>query len=362
MKNEAEEENESSESPAPLADAEPSAPLEETELPAQPTPRHLTRRHWMLAVASLLGGLIGVSPDLMALIPQSTNKTDDTRPQGKPRYKYKQTPSVSYQLKRNVEEGFYFRERKTPLPVSAQSQKAKPRIFHYVDANGRMPFVEFIVDTQLNRADDASFLLKEQNKSLTSSPHVHFARASAIFEIVALKQIQQLQYDKACQLLLSGIIHDLAFKSIINKGPSLRLFDLLATVAVRHDQKSAFDQLQQLAAAASKLIDLQHVGPGGRHKRPRRDSASSSSQMSVNVEQFEKRHLAVNQAREKRRQALSDRIKKWNDPNSKWQIRVKTTQPLLWHVTLPLNTNQSPQMIKIMSFAVPTIRRQSFAL
>lgn len=353
MENEAEEKNESSESPASLAEAEP---------PAQSPTRHLTRRHWMLAAASLLGGLIGVAPDLRALIPLSTEKPDVNRPKGKPRYKYKQTPSVSYQLKRNVEEGFYFRERKTP-PLHAKSQNAKARIFHYVDANGRMPFVEFIDATQLNREKDASLLMKEQDiKLLTASSHVHFARASAIFEIVALKQIQQLQYDKACQLLLSGIIHDLAFKHIINKGPSLRLFDLLAIVAVRHDQKAAFEQLQTLAAAAATLIDQQHIGPGGRHKRPRRDSTSSSSEMSVNVEQLEKKRLAVNKAREKRHQALSDRIDRWKDPTSKWQTRVKSTKPLFWQVTLPLNTNQSPQMIKIMSFVDPYLKRQKFAL
>jgi hypothetical protein len=108
-------------------------------------------------------------------------------------------------------------------------------------------------------------------------PRVHLATASWSFEEAALDILRQvavgrkksgevyellhdlervigLTHDRrkksgeVCELLLCGIHHDLVFKQRINKDghPSFRLYDLLAGVSIRYEQKTYLEQLLKL--------------------------------------------------------------------------------------------------------------------
>jgi hypothetical protein len=81
-------------------------------------------------------------------------------------------------------------------------------------------------------------------------PRVHLSRASYCFERAALQQLEGGHAVEACELLMDGIRHDRYYQtklgkrpSKLGKRPSTRLYDLLAGLAVRHNQQEKLKEI-----------------------------------------------------------------------------------------------------------------------
>ncbi|MEE8297253.1 MAG: hypothetical protein V3R26_05420, partial [Hyphomicrobium sp.] len=67
--------------------------------------------------------------------------------------------------------------------------------------------------------------------------------ASVSTEEAALTSVASEAYDEACLLLLMGIWDDWTFKRKVGRSPSVRLYDLLAAISVRHDKDTYLQEM-----------------------------------------------------------------------------------------------------------------------
>lgn len=87
-----------------------------------------------------------------------------------------------------------------------------------------------------------------------STPRANITRASATFELTALEYVKSKDYHAACQALMIGIRYDRIILTKVNKGPDIRLYDLLAGLSVRHNFPTF---LEELTAQLSNMKTLQ---------------------------------------------------------------------------------------------------------
>jgi hypothetical protein len=85
-------------------------------------------------------------------------------------------------------------------------------------------------------------------------PRVNLTQSSPALEQAALLILQKQSleahdYDRACQMLLYAIKHDLYLKSKLRRLPSFRLYDLLAGLAVRFEREQYLVELEDLLDA-----------------------------------------------------------------------------------------------------------------
>lgn len=287
-----------------------------------------TRRRIVTMGVSLSAGLIAAlwSPLLHGLFSRLAS--------GFKKHKYyrtKKSPPLFAAV--GLKEGFYARKYVAALAERNGKTAIRKNVIHYVDSKGRIPFIRYIKVGNLRPADQAELTLGEVNlsehKPSVPSPHVSLFRGSAIFEMAALRQIENRNYLQACELLTKAIEHDLALKLKLKGGPSLRLFDLLAIVAVRGSQQEPFNWLLRVAEDSKKLIEEQSVGfPATREKHKDR-----KLKRGVPLTPDELQSI-----RQKRQKALDARLQKWHSEH--WQNKMKDyKQPVAWKVPTPVETN-----------------------
>jgi hypothetical protein len=242
------------------------------------TGRRWNRRHVLGVGVGLVSGLMAVAWPRIATIRGKWQGHS-------PRFRQKR-PAVSA-LSTGRTEGFYIARPKSNLSINTRFVP-RPSVIQYIDFQGRMLFA------RSSRVDRLDVARPEEVSFETALAHVNFQRASAIFEIAALERIRRKQYDESCQLLIAGIRHDLTFKASGRDPLSLRLFDLLAIVSLRTDQKQHFDALQRIASESSDFG----------------------------------------------REQLSDRLSKWTDAGGRWRRRMLDPKKrVTWGVMWPANTS-----------------------
>ena len=171
-------------------------------------------------------------------------------------------------------------------------------IVHYVLHNGLIPGIERVsvhnfsaissewIESPKDGQNLRELLTKEEDT------HLHLSRASYSFEQAAVMQLKKRNHRMACDLLVQGIQHDLSFKKHTGQPLSIRLFDLLAGVALRFDEPQVFDDM---------------IGKAQKFSR-------ESNQIQKAV--------------------LQARLKKWQDVNSTWRKRwLDKKTPVVWHLT-----------------------------
>lgn len=97
------------------------------------------------------------------------------------------------------------------------------------------------------------------------SPHVNLSAASWSFEqaaLAVLSPISNRASAHACELLLTGIHHDLIYKQRMNKQrkkdrPNFRLYDLMAGVCIRYGQRRYLQQLLELIELSDQRLVFQ---------------------------------------------------------------------------------------------------------
>jgi hypothetical protein len=292
----------------------------------------LSRRHILSSGLSGLAALMALTGSkLITWLAGGTKR--------QPRFRRRKMPAV-WQPMSKLQEGFYAKISAKVVKTTQLRLSSKPTIIHYVDENRRALFVQGLKERHLRKADPKQLTLKppitgalrktEPNKPVA---RVHYARASAIFELAALQQIKNKKYDEACRLLINGIRHDLDFKKKIGSGPSVRLYDLLAKVAVRHQQNKHIQSLRKLANEAKALVAQQNVG---RPPRRRHDPSRTSKVTS----------LSTADRTQRRQKYFANRVQNWSNPKSEWWKRVtNTSQPLVWAVPLAPDTTRNQNKV-----------------
>jgi hypothetical protein len=245
-----------------------------------------------------------------------------------PYYLRRKTSTVFATVKLN--EGFYAREKSPTSPPrgakTSQLQnrgKGRKRVIQYVDSAHRVPFLAEINEQKLRDAP-ADFLETADFLKTTDSLHVSFARASALFELAALERIKAGEHERACDFLIAGIRHDLAYKRGVRRPPSMRLHDMLARVSVRHDSQKHFEMLLELENDTRKLIESLPIGlPAKRNQK----TGKRRSQSSANAE-----------PRSRRREGLEKRIAKWK--SEEWKARI-AKEKQIWTLTVAPDTTRN---------------------
>ena len=246
-----------------------------------------------------------------------------------------------------LDEGFY--ARKTISDRRAGNPQRR-NIIHYVDSKKRVPFLKRLDARSLRPALNTELAVDGFTLSTTKTPrfpatHVSLGHASALFELAALQKLQMKEYGPACELLINGIRHDLAFKHRVVGAPSLRLLDLLAIVSIRQNQPEHFSTLVKLAGEAMKLIDQQSVGPAASRKPKRKRLAivpppRPSKKEEPQDNQRKRRRVldaaAHEVARGRRRAVLQTRLENWK--NLAWQKKRKELKRVKWAMTIPPGT------------------------
>ncbi len=125
------------------------------------------------------------------------------------------------------------------------------------------------LDYALEHEDPTDFKLSEYRQIQFGLPslRVHLAAASWSFEEAAIALLQNgsinsRNTNKACQLLICGIQHDLVYKRRTNNSrkrtqPSFRLYDLLAGISVRFREDESFQKLLKLSREEEYEIILE---------------------------------------------------------------------------------------------------------
>lgn len=334
---------------------------EKTDLPNQPAlppagstaaavqPRLWSRRRLVTFALSVSAGFValfwsGITKK-MGSVPEPPVGSE----RHNPRFRRKKTPALSAAV--SLGEGFYARPPTSAASLSSRRRPQKRTIIHYVDAKHRVPFVSRLNEKRLRPASPAELAMK------SADARVHLARTSALFEMAALEHIGNHQYGDACQTLIDGINNDLAFKRDAGGGPSLRLFDLLAVVALRQKQTPYFDALLKLAEKAKSVVARQNVGlPAPRKRRGDSSRTPPAATTMISLEEAQKKLEEIRgkleEARQKRLDAFEARLKKWRDANSKWQERLKNpNQQVAWSVTVAPDTSGGKNVVR--KFEIP---------
>jgi hypothetical protein len=93
--------------------------------------------------------------------------------------------------------------------------------------------------------------LKADTRGQQRKPRVCLSGASHAFEQAAAfilqgTELRKKDYNRACELLIYAINHDIDLKNQTGGVPSFRLYDLLAGLSVRYDCREHFDELLRL--------------------------------------------------------------------------------------------------------------------
>src|ERR1051325_5044277 len=220
----------------------------------------------------------------------------------------------------NLSTGFYFRDvmDRGSKPKEGRKKGPKRKIIHYVDSQHRALFVSDFSEFRAQPANEAQMSLKDENV------RVHLDRASVSFEIAAVDQVLQGKNDEACKLLLDGIKHDLMSKKNNRGLPSLRLFDLLAKIATRTNDKENMDALLEISKSATNLFEAYRPDlPAARAKKGGKKKRDDLKRKRLPTEIF------------------ADRIHKWSDPNSDWRRKLlDANQQVWWKLTISPDTTK----------------------
>jgi hypothetical protein len=282
------------------------------------------RRIVVLGVSASAGLVAGIWPCLVKKFAQQGPKHGQ--------YRKIKSSAIWTKISDEKKEGFYLLKHKPSPSRRSKSRVAKNSIIHYVDAQKRLLFVRSIKEENLRPATSGEIAFS------TPKNRVHLDRASASFEIAALEQINNGQYVNACQLLVNGIKHDLAFKKKIGGGPSLRLFDLLAIIAKRQNLPHYENELTGLAEQARVLVGLQNIGTPPRRKSPKNSLPGQSKKPAGSLAD----------RIEKRKAAFEDRIEKWNSGG--WKTRMQGSK-VSWAITLAPDTIKTKNEIRHFEIA-----------
>jgi len=210
-------------------------------------------------------------------------------------------------------------QQRTPRRLGTRK---KATIIVYVNKDRKIPFATPLRNRSLRPASAAEIGLQ------SPSTHVNFSRASAVFELAAMEQIKKKDFDRACQLLIDGISHDLAYKKKIRGAPSLRLYDLLAKLVVRGSQEKHRARLLELGREAKDLISQQEIEPPAERRRRLKNQKHA-----VPMVKFE-------ELRKKRKESIEARLKAW-EPHSEWHSRVAdAATELSWSATVAPYTSR----------------------
>ena len=261
---------------------------------------------------------------------------------------FRLTKSSTVYTSVGLEEGFYARKSK-PTPAGPTANSPRRNIIQYVDSEKHVLFVTIITENNLRSALPAElavngFTLSGPEKSRFPSTHVSLGHASALFELAALEKLKTKQYGPACELLIDGIRHDLAFKNRVHGTPSLRLLDLLAIVSVRRNQKDHLEGLLKLSKTIVELINHQQMAPAARRQRRKDKPPTKKGRREDNPR---KRRLPSNDAtqenmRAKPRAVLRDRVKKWQDET--WQKKIREKKIVKWEMRiLPVKNKEKSE-------------------
>ena len=183
-------------------------------------------------------------------------------------------------------------------PLATQSRglhlNQRTKVAHYILDSGQILGVSKI---DVNNLIPVNFI---DLKLPPNIPHAHITRASATFELTALEYVKIKDYQSACKALMTGIQYDRIFLTKVNKGPDFRLYDLLAGISVRYGLPNYLKEL--------------------------------STQLSIKK---------TDQVTVGRETALSARLKKWRDPNSKWHKKwTDKSKEIVW-CALPMQDTRS---------------------
>ena len=315
-------------------------PQDTLAAPAVARPRFWSRRRILTLAGSAAVGVTAL------LWPYITGRRGDpadgdniggsNRPRD-PRFRPRKSPALSAPVP-SLKAGLYARQPSVPASPGARARAAKPAIIHYVDATGRAPFVLNLAEKHLRPAE-----LKELTPEARAA-HVRLGRASVICELAALDLVSQKLYSDACQLLVTGINNDLAFKHPHRAAPSLRLLDLLALVAVRQGDDRYLKALQELVEKTREAVAQQVVNAPARRKR--RKKGSGEQPAPVNIEQ-------LREAVKKRVKDFEARSKKWQEMDGNWHKRIRNPEEkVVWSVTLPPDTTGGKNVVR--QFEIPS--------
>lgn len=182
----------------------------------------------------------------------------------------------------HVEEGFYL--------------NPETKIIHYLPEGKRRVFTGRLNAKQL--LNENPIKLKTDFSAPTIlRPRVNLSRASYSFERAAVSEFNRHNLDRGCALLLQAIQYELKSVNRIGKSfsmrpfhqsPSFRLYDLMAGVSVRYNRADDF----------RRMIDL----------------ITTSKDPNI-IQRFD------------------SRLKKWQDPQSRWHSRwTDRSKQIKWTV------------------------------
>lgn len=299
-------------------------------------PQLWSRRRVMTLGVSLAAGFVATfwSPLIRKL--GSLWQLSATRRRDNPYFRLKKSLTVYASV--GLDEGFYARKSK-PMKTRPAANYQRRNIIQYVDSEKRILFVKNISESTLRSALPAELAVNGFTLSAAPTPkfpstHVSLGHASALFERAALEKLKTLQYGPACELLIDGIRHDLAFKQRRHEAPSLRLLDLLAIVSVRRNQKEPFEELLKLGNEIGELMKLQKMAPAARRQRRKNKPPTKKGRREDNPR---KRRFPLDAAGEEIARAnqlatLHNRVEKWNGET--WKAKIKQKKIVKWEMRI----------------------------
>ena len=140
-------------------------------------------------------------------------------------------------------------------------ENSRSNICHYVDSTGLIRGVTFIKTERMRTTDPLRLPVATGNSQAESNQRrtgvsaiavplrVNFARSSHAIEQLALSHVRANSHERACEVLLVGIRHDIARLQRRIARPSFRLYDLLALIALRRNQAGYLQELRDIIAA-----------------------------------------------------------------------------------------------------------------
>jgi hypothetical protein len=308
-------------------------------------PQLFSRRRVITLGVSLAAGLAAAFWSPLARKLLSFRQLSPQRRKDNPYFRLSKSSAVYAPV--GLDEGFYARK---PISDRRAGYPQRRNIIHYVDSKKRMPFVKSIDARTRRPALTTELGVDGFTLSTTKNPrfpatHVSLGHASALFELAALQQLKAQQYGPACELLIDGIRHDLAFKQRVGGAPSLRLLDLLAIVSVRRNKEEHFSTLLKLGDEAMNLIAQQSIGPAASRKPRRKRPAivpltrksKKGSQDNPRKRRLPLDAAAQETARARRKAVLQARLRNWSD--AAWKAKRKDlNRKIEWVMTIPPDT------------------------
>lgn len=186
----------------------------------------------------------------------------------------------------------------------------KTKIAHYILDSGQLLGVSMINEKNL---------VPVKFKDLMPPPYyprAHITRASATFELTALKYIKNQDHKSACDALMAGI----QYNKIKNKEPDFRLYDLLAGLSVRYNLPYYLNELREILETFAK-DGLIRRSKARKHRSP-------LLQFSQKIKKNLDKHVSEI--------AISSRLSKWQDSNSKWHKKwTDKSKEIIWRA-LPM--------------------------